>query len=136
MSSRDRAQARHLPIDFNSHGDNPRRNGPSRSSGRGYTLIHTAASNGQGGPSRSRELPPHQQQITQPPLMVPKQAAQHRRQVQADKQEESRRRKAFDTSLTGSERAEAEAATPSARAEIPGSGYNTPREDVDDATLE
>ena len=75
-----------------------------------------------------REAPPHQQQIGQPPPMVPAQAAQQRRQVQADRQEETRRRKAFATGLTDSSRAPTEAP------EVLDSGYNTPREDVDDAT--
>jgi hypothetical protein len=54
------------------------------------------------------------------------QAAQHRRQVQADRQEESsRRRRAFETSLTGGAREVEE--------EAAGSGFSTPREDVDEA---
>lgn len=137
MSARDRAQARQLPIDFNSHDDSSRRNGQSRSArgGRGFTLAQNTNNNVQAGPSRARDGLPHQQQIAQPLPMVPEQAAQHRRQLQADRQEESRRRKAFVTSLTGSAREEADATVPPT-AEISGSGYNTPREDIDEATAE
>jgi hypothetical protein len=138
MSARDRAHARLLPIGFNSQNDSSRRNGPSRSShsGRGYTLAQTTIPNNQGGLSRGREAPPHQQQIAQPLPMVPAQAAQQRRQIQADRQEESLRKRAFVTSLTGSNREEVEAAAAPAHVEISGSGYNTPREDVDEATAE
>jgi hypothetical protein len=54
------------------------------------------------------------------------QAAQARRQAQTDRQEESnRRRRAFNTNLTETQR--------EPEREI-GSGFNTPREDVDEAT--
>jgi hypothetical protein len=73
-----------------------------------------------------REVPPDQQQISQPPPMSDAQAAQHRRQTQTDRQEESsRRRRAFETGLTGGVRELEE--------EPAGSGFSTPREDVDEA---
>ena len=54
------------------------------------------------------------------------QAAQARRQAQTDRQEESnRRRRAFNTNLTETQR--------DPEREV-GSGFNTPREDVDEAT--
>ena len=126
MSARDRAQTRTLPIDFNSQSEPRRPEIPHKSqSGRGFTL---AQSTNTGGPSR-RDMP-QQQQIAQPPPMVPAQAAQQRRQIQADRQDEIRRRKAFVTTLTGSARDEVDGTAP------PDSGYNTPREDVDDVTAE
>ena len=136
MSARDRAQARQLHIDFKSNDDAPRLNGPSRSShpGRGFTLAQRPIPNGHGGPSRLRDVPPHQQQIAQPSPMAPEQAAQQRRQVQADRQAETRRKKAFVTTLTASTQNVAETPKALGSAMISGSGYNTPREDVDEAT--
>lgn len=136
MSARDRAQARQLRINFNSHEDPPQRNGASRSShaGRGFTLAQRPPQAGHGGPSRLRDAPPHQQQIAQPPPMVPEQAAQQRRQVQADRREETRRKKAFVTTLTGNNGHAAEASHAPRSTEISGSGSNIPREDIDDAT--
>lgn len=110
MSSREQAQSRQINVDFN---DQSRRAGPSRNGqGRGFTM-------------QQREGP-HQQQLTAHTPMGPAQAAQARRQAQADRHEEtSRRRKAFNTNLTGTQRSPEEDL---------GSGFRTPREDVDEAT--
>ncbi|KAK4689158.1 hypothetical protein P7C73_g938, partial [Tremellales sp. Uapishka_1] len=116
MSSRDRAQARQLPISFSPYTE------PSRSGRSGPP---------QAGPSTtiSRNGLPHQQQITQTPLMNPAQAAQLRRQVQNDKQEENKRRKAFVTGLTNG----SGNGNRNGHQEENASGFNTPREDVDEA---
>ena len=119
MSARDRAQARQLPIDFQSHADS-RRGGSSRheahSGGRGFTMNRA----------------PQAQTLSSAPAMTAEQAAQQRRQIQTDRQEESRRRKGFETGLTDSRREQTSLANPDAGGSR--SGYNTPREDVDDAT--
>lgn len=106
------------------------------SHGRGFTLGRPA-----GAPSmRADRDGPQHQQISQPPLMSDAQAAQRERQLRQDRQEEtSRRRRAFDTGLTG-EAGDAGigsgSATPAARRPGGGSGAVTPREDVDDAVAE
>jgi hypothetical protein len=72
--------------------------------------------------------------------MHPDQAAQLRRQVQNDRQEENRRKRAFDTGLTGSGSQGNAQASGSVSAATPrqngqgalASGANTPREEVDD----
>ncbi|KAK1927275.1 putative cytoplasm protein [Papiliotrema laurentii] len=119
MSARDRAQARQLPIEFQSHADS-RRGGSSRheahSGGRGFTMNRA----------------PQAQTLSSAPAMTAEQAAQQRRQIQTDRQEESRRRKGFETGLTDSRREQTSLANPDAGGSR--SGYNTPREDVDDAT--
>jgi hypothetical protein len=65
------------------------------------------------------------------------QAAQQRRQIQTDRQEEGRRRKAFVTGLTDGSGASAPPSGPASGRQSPAesaSGFATPREDVDDAT--
>ena len=122
MSSRDRAQVRHLPIDFAEDRDQ-RRGGPSRrgnqaaASGRGYTLA-------------ARDS----QQISTPLPMSQAQAQQQRRQVEVDRREAtSNRRRAFETSLTGSQRQQEEPASGTHGVpEATASGFSTPREDVDE----
>ena len=69
--------------------------------------------------------------------MAPAQAAQQARQIQVDN-DESRRRKAFVTTLTDPYDTDSGLNRPS-RANIDDgrrSGFATPREDVDDATAE
>ena len=77
--------------------------------------------------------PPQAQQLSVAPAMTAEQAAQQRRQMQTDRQEESRRRRNFDTELTDSRREQVSIANPERGTR---SGYATPREDVDDATAE
>lgn len=120
MSQRDRAQARQVHIDFSARPDA----GPSRAGGRGFSLG-------------TRETP-QAQQLAAPPMNAA-QAAQQRRQVQTDRQEEGRRRRAFVTGLTesGSASASAPVSAPVSGRQSPqesASGFATPREDVDDAT--
>jgi hypothetical protein len=122
MSQRDRAQARQVPLDFRPDAAGP----SSRSGGRGFTL----------GPRDG----PHAQQLAAPPMNAAQQA-QQRRQVQADRQDESRRRKNFTTGLSESNGGSAAASAPASGApsgraspDETASGFATPREDVDDAT--
>lgn len=125
MSQKDRAQARQLHIDFSARPES----GPSRTGGRGgrgFSLNNT--NNGRDGP--------HTQQIAPPPMNAA-QAEQQRRQIQTDRQEEGRRRKAFNTGLTGSNGpTPSGSAGPSGRQTPvePASGTVTPRDDVDEAT--
>ncbi|KAL1405818.1 hypothetical protein Q8F55_007496 [Vanrija albida] len=125
MSQKDRAQARQLHIDFSSRPES----GPSRTGGRGGRGFSLAnANNGRDGPQT--------QQIAPPPMNAA-QAEQQRRQIQTDRQEEGRRRKAFNTGLTGSNGATPSgSAGPSGRQTPvePASGTVTPRDDVDEAT--
>jgi hypothetical protein len=125
MSARDRANMRHLPVEFQ---DASRRRGGG---GRGFTTGSEAAA----GPSTMRRdgVPQHQQ-IGQAPPMAPAQAAQARRAAQVDRQEESKRRRAFDTGLTGGLAANQDGASGRSGAGASRSGFATPREDVDDAT--
>lgn len=122
MSQRDRAQARQLHLDFSARPDAA---GPSRAGGRGFTLGTRETSQAQ--------------QLAAPPMNAA-QAAQQRRQIQTDRQEEGRRRKAFVTGLTdgsGSASASVPASGPASGRQSPAesaSGFATPREDVDDAT--
>nr|XP_031863964.1 uncharacterized protein CI109_000608 [Kwoniella shandongensis]KAA5531036.1 hypothetical protein CI109_000608 [Kwoniella shandongensis] len=136
MSARDRAQARQLPVDFS---DNSRRSGSSRQgqgqSARGFSLAQPFNPNGQAGPSRIRDAPTHQQ-LDQPSL-TPAQLAQQQRQIKADRQDETRRRKAFATGLTrpaGESSTSAQSGATNGANAVNGSGFNTPRDDVDDAT--
>ncbi|KAK8854623.1 hypothetical protein IAR55_003362 [Kwoniella newhampshirensis] len=136
MSARDRAQARQLPVDFS---DTSRRSGSSRQnqgqSARGFSLAQPFNPNGQAGPSRIRDVPSHQQ-LDQPSL-TPAQVAQQQRQVKADRQEESRRRKGFATGLTRPAELSSAPSQIQSSAEADatsGSGFLTLREDVDDAT--
>ncbi|ORY35728.1 hypothetical protein BCR39DRAFT_511754 [Naematelia encephala] len=123
MSSRDRAQTRQIALDYPSYPE--RRNGGRNEQSQGGRSQAAGFSRG-----------PQSQQISQPPLMTAAQEAQLRRQVQKDKQEESRRRKAFSTSLTDGARPQGEASGSGAREDYPptASGFATPRENVDDAT--
>lgn len=119
MSARDRAQARQVNVDFNTHADS-RHPGPSRQQsgqGRGFNMNR----------------PPQGQQIGQTPMSAD-QAAQQRRQVQTDRHEDSKRKRAFNTDLTDSTREQTSLANPDAGGSR--SGFATPREDVDDATAE
>lgn len=121
MSQRDRAQARQVHIDFSARPDA----GPSRAGGRGFSLGTRETSQAQ--------------QLAAPPMNAA-QAEQQRRQIQVDRQEDGRRRKAFVTGLTnssGSASASAPASGPASGRQSPAesaSGFATPREDVDDAT--
>lgn len=124
MSQRDRAQARQVNVEFSARPDA----GPSRAGGRGFSLGTRDG--------------PQAQQLAAPPMNAA-QAAQHRRQIQTDRQDEGRRRKAFVTGLTdgrGSASASAPASGPPSGRQSPAesaSGFSTPRadvEDVDDAT--
>lgn len=120
MSARDRAQARQLTVDFQSRGGESRPSSSARhpsGQGRGFNMNR----------------PPQGQQLAQAP-MTADQAAQQRRQVQTDRQEESRRKRAFDTDLSGSRREQAALAHPGGPQGGLRSGFATPREDVDDAT--
>jgi len=115
MTSRQQAASRHLNLDFSdqsqSRGTSSRSTAPAHG-GRGFTL-------------QSREVV-QQQQLAEHAPMGGAQAAQARRQAQTDRQEESnRRRKAFNTNLTETQR-EPE---PEARG-----GFSGPREAVDEAT--
>lgn len=113
MSSRDKAQARHIPIDFNSR---PESSSAARSGGRGFTLSGA-------------------QQLAAPP-MDERQQAQQRRQIQTDRQEEGRRRKAFVTGLSEGSGGRADTSGSGRRSpEESASGFATPRDDVDDATV-
>ncbi|RXK42341.1 hypothetical protein M231_00331 [Tremella mesenterica] len=124
MSNRDRANVRTLPIDFVSPLGMP--DGPSR--GRNQQSAR--------GFSFARNGPAHQQVPLEVP-MSPAQAEQQRRQVETDRVEMSRRRRGFDTSLTVPESQTRPSASHTPRLEeVPASGYNTPREDVDDAEAE
>jgi hypothetical protein len=70
---------------------------------------------------------PQQQQLSQQGPMGDAQAAQARRQAQTDRQEESnRRRRAFNTNLSETQREPEQ--------EHVRSGFDTPRHDVDEAT--
>lgn len=114
MSSRDKAQARHIPIDFNTRPESSL--SAARSGGRGFTLAGA-------------------QQLAAPP-MDERQQAQQRRQIQADRQEEGRRRKAFVTGLTNGNSGGTENPGSGRRSpEEAASGFATPRDDVDDATV-
>jgi len=116
MTSRQQAQSRHIQVDFSdqSHRSGPSRQGAGQGQGRGFTLQPRGSD------------APQQQQITEHAPMGGAQAAQARRQAQTDRQEESnRRRRAFNTNLTETQR--------EPEREV-GSGFNTPREDVDEAT--
>ncbi|WVQ68449.1 uncharacterized protein L199_006657 [Kwoniella botswanensis] len=127
MSARDRAQSRQINVDFSSGGSSTDR----RSHGsRGFTLAQPFDPS-RGGPSRIREGPSHQQ-LDQPSL-TPAQRQQQERQVNRDRQEENRRRKAFATGLT---RPDDQGSRVTQQAEQSGSGFSTPRErdDVDEAT--
>lgn len=79
---------------------------------------------------------PHVQALDDTPAMTPAQIAQQRRQIQADRAESMAagqnmgRRRGFATGLSR----EGEAAPSPASMSAPASGYNTPREDADDAT--
>lgn len=79
---------------------------------------------------------PHVQALDDTPAMTPAQIAQQRRQIQADRAESVAagqnmgRRRGFATGLSR----EGEAAPSPASMSAPASGYNTPREDVDEAT--
>lgn len=114
MSARDRASARQIPVDFQTTSNTGRSRRPNHAQpphqGRGFSLA--------------RDQSVQQQQISQPPPMAPAQAAQARRGAQVDRQEEGRRKRAFETGLTGTAE------------DRGGSGHVTPRDDVDDATLE
>lgn len=124
MSQRDRANARTLHLDFRPE------SGPSRAGGRGFSLPS-------GPPASGRIEAPQAQQLAAPPMNAA-QAAQQRRQVQTDQREESTRRRNFDTGLSGSNSGRASPAPASGRQSPEesgsGSGFNTPREDVDNAT--
>lgn len=130
MSQRDRAQARQVHLNFSARTEP----GPSRAGGRGFSLSN-------GAPTPMREaIAPRAQQLAAPP-MNNAQAAQQRRQVQTDRQDESRRRKNFVTGLTDPNRATPNPSAPAsgrqsgrASPEESASGFATPREDVDDAT--
>jgi hypothetical protein len=119
MSSRDKAQARQLNIDFQSRSEprRPQRNDRSNN-GRGFSMAPA----------------PQAQQLSSTPLMTPEQAAQHQRQLQTDQREESRRRRGFNTELSDSRREQQSIANPGANGLR--SGFATPREEVDDATAE
>jgi hypothetical protein len=115
MTSRQQAASRHLNLDFSdqsqSRGTSSRSTAPAQG-GRGFTL-------------QSREVV-QQQQLAEHAPMGGAQAAQARRQAQTDRQEESnRRRKAFNTNLTETQR--------EPEPEVRG-GFSGPREDVDEAT--
>ena len=115
MTSRQQAASRHLNLDFSdqsqSRGTSSRSAAPAQG-GRGFTL-------------QSREVV-QQQQLAEHAPMGGAQAAQARRQAQTDRQEESnRRRKAFNTNLTETQR--------EPEPEVRG-GFSGPREDVDEAT--
>ena len=128
MSARDRANMRHLPVDFQE---------PRRRAGGGGRGFSTGAANESGPSTMRRDGQPQQQQIGQALPMAPAQAAQARRAAQVDRQEESRRRRGFDTGLTGGLAANTDGAagrTQVAAAQGGRSGFATPREDVDDAT--
>ena len=116
MTSRQQAQSRHLNLDFSDQsrgGSNSRPSGPAQG-GRGFTLQPLAGEVVQ------------QQQLAEHAPMGGAQAAQARRQAQTDRQEESnRRRKAFNTNLTETQR--------EPEPEVRG-GFSGPREDVDEAT--
>ena len=133
MTARDRAQARTVQIDFPSYSDNRHRGSQrqERPSGRGFTIARTSVP---AGPSRGNDVVPHAQHIAQMPLMTEQQAAQHRRQVQTDRQE-GRRRKAFVTDLTASAK-EHDGQHLDVDMDGTRSGFATPRENVDDATAE
>ncbi|WVW85416.1 hypothetical protein I302_107454 [Kwoniella bestiolae CBS 10118] len=126
MSARDRAQSRQINVDFSSSAPSDRRSQGSR----GFTLAQPFDPS-RGGPSRIREAPSHQQ-LDQPNL-TPAQRQQQERQVNRDRQEENRRRKAFATGLT---RPDDQSTRVTQQAEESGSGFATPseREDVDEAT--
>ncbi|BEI87477.1 uncharacterized protein CcaverHIS019_0101950 [Cutaneotrichosporon cavernicola] len=121
MSQRDRAQARHVHLEFSARPDA----GSSRAGGRGFSLGTRDG--------------PQAQQLSAPPMNAA-QAAQQRRQIQTDKQEEGRRRKAFATGLTdgsGPATAPSPASNPASGRQSPSesaSGFATPREEVDDVT--
>lgn len=114
MSSRDKAQARHIPIDFNSRPESS--SAPRSGGGRGFQL-------------------PGAQQLAAPP-MDERQQAQQRRQIQTDRQEDGRRRKAFVTGLSEGNGGRADGSGSGRRSpEESASGFATPRDDVDDATV-
>lgn len=112
MSQREQAQSRQINVDFSN--DQSHRAGSSRAGqGRGFSIQQRDA--------------PHGQQLSAHAPMGPAQAAQAKRQAQADRHEESNRRRGkFNTNLTDTHRDPED--------ENLGSGFNTPREDVDEAT--
>lgn len=117
MSSREQAQSRQINVDFNNDHSSHRAGTSSRAGqGRGFTIQQRDA--------------PRGQQLSAHAPMGPAQAAQARRQAQTDKHDKhedtSRRRKTFNTDLTDTHREPED--------ENLGSGFNTPREDVDEAT--
>ena len=138
MTSRDRAQARTLHVDFQSYGNaNDRRPGPSRQdrSGRGFSIQTSQQVNGTIGHDDRRGA--QQQQLSSSVSMTPEAAAQHARQLNTDRQEDSRRRKAFVTSLTDGIAGETSGAGSGRDHDLGGrSGFATPREDVDDASAQ
>ncbi|OXG14726.1 cytoplasmic protein [Cryptococcus neoformans Tu401-1] len=139
MSARDRANARHLPVDFNTPSSGARGSNHS-GGGRGFSLGQSSvpgAGRDSSAPSRMRANDsPHVQALDDTPAMTPAQIAQQKRQIQADRAESAAaglnmsRRRGFATGLSR----EGEAAPSLAPMSAPASGYNTPREDVDEAT--
>ncbi|WWC90552.1 uncharacterized protein L201_005488 [Kwoniella dendrophila CBS 6074] len=133
MSARDRAQSRQIAVDFSA--DNNRRsgNGNRQQGSRGFTLAQPFDPS-RGGPSRIREGPSHQQ-LDQPNL-TPAQRQQQERQLNKDRQEENRRKKAFATGLTRPDQDQSNGSSRNItrQAQESASGFSTPREDVDEAT--
>ncbi|WRT68595.1 uncharacterized protein IL334_005573 [Kwoniella shivajii] len=129
MSSRDRAQSRQIAVDFSEN----RRAGNRQHGSRGFTLAQPFDP-ARGGPSRIREGPSHQQ-LDQPNL-TPVQKQQQERQLHKDRQEETRRRKAFATGLTrpDGQSGSHQSGTRNETGNGSGSGFSTPREDIDEVT--
>ena len=131
---------RHLPVEFQEARRRGDRGGDrsSAQSGSGRNGQDTSSGSGPSTMRRDASGMPSHQQIGLPPPMAPAQAAQARRAAQVDRQEESRRRRAFDTGLTRGLAANQGDAGSNNRIGAGGgaarSGFATPREDVDDAT--
>ncbi|ORX38336.1 hypothetical protein BD324DRAFT_578052 [Kockovaella imperatae] len=140
MTSRDRAQARTLHVDFPSYGDD-RRPGPSSNRpdrhGRGFTIQTTQQVGNLVGGDGRRDGGVHGQHLSSNVPMAPEAAAQQARQQQTDRAEDSRRRKAFVTSLTDGTERDGDGFGTARNVEGGSrSGFATPREDVDDASAQ
>ncbi|WVQ95123.1 hypothetical protein IAU59_002217 [Kwoniella sp. CBS 9459] len=131
MNARDRANARQIAVDFASEHRRTTQQRSRSGQGQGFTLAQPFNPSS-GGPSRIRDTPSHQQ--LEQPNLTPAQQAQQHRQVQRDKQEENKRKRAFATGLTSSGGQAGVTPRGAVNESGPSSGFATPREDVDEAT--